>query len=52
MSARELKEDIDKVIADAFQAYQGKQTTNRNFLMDALSYETKHQIEEMHKEEE
>jgi ribosomal protection tetracycline resistance protein len=51
MSARELQEEIERVNEKVMQAYQQKQTTERNYLGEALSIETKSQMEELFNEE-
>lgn len=51
LSARELKEEIDRANERVIQAYQEKQAKDRNFLKDALSAETKQQMEAFLKEE-
>jgi predicted RNA-binding protein with PIN domain len=51
LSARELKEEIERTNERVIQAYQEKQTADLNYLKDALSVETKHQMNELFKEE-
>ena len=51
MSARDLKEEIERLNEQVMQAYQQKQTVNRNYLGEALSIETKSQMEELLNEE-
>lgn len=45
MSARELKEEIELANKRVIQAYQEKQTLNRNYLQDAISDASKRQME-------
>ncbi len=47
LSARELREDIDRVNESVLQAYRDKKPTDRNVLKDALSEESKQQMEDM-----
>ena len=51
MSARELKEEIERANEKVMQAYRQKQSVDRNYLGEALSIETKSQIEELFNEE-
>ncbi len=51
LSARELKEEIERAIEKVLQAYKEKQAVDRNYLKDALPAETKQQMEELLKEE-
>ncbi len=51
LSAGELKEEIEWANERVIQAYREKQAINRNYLKDALSSETKQQMEELLKEE-
>ncbi|MCR3921036.1 MAG: TetM/TetW/TetO/TetS family tetracycline resistance ribosomal protection protein [Firmicutes bacterium] len=51
LSARELKEEIERTNADVMQAYQEKQRIDPNHLQDALSAESKEQIEKLFSEE-
>ena len=51
MSARELKEEIERANEQVMQAYRQKQTVNRNYLGEALSKEVKSQMEELLNEE-
>lgn len=51
LSARELKEEIERANERVIQAYQEKQAVDRNYLKDALSAKTKQQMEELLKEE-
>ncbi|MFZ5351826.1 MAG: NYN domain-containing protein [Bacillota bacterium] len=51
LSARELKEEIERANERVIQAYQEMQAANQNYLEDALSYETKQQMDELFKEE-
>jgi small GTP-binding protein len=52
LSARELKEEMERAGDRALQDYREKQPAGRNYLKDALSSETKQQMEELLKEEE
>ena len=45
LSARELKEEIESANKRLMEAYQEKQVIERNYLVDALSKETKQQIQ-------
>lgn len=47
MSARELKDEVDKVNEGALQAYREKQIPHRNSLKDALSDETRQRMEDV-----
>ncbi len=47
LSARELKEEIERANERVIQAFQEKQTTDRHYLKDALSAEAKQQMEEL-----
>ncbi len=47
LSARELKEEIDRANENMMKAYQEKQVVERNYLVDALSQETKQQIQDL-----
>jgi len=47
MSAGELKTEIETSLEKVMQAYQQKQTVQRNYLGEALSSETKSQIDEL-----
>ncbi len=51
LSARELKEEMERTNEEVLQAYQKKQPINRNYLEDALSTKTKQQMEEFLEEE-
>lgn len=51
LSARELKEEIERTNERVIQTYQEKQTVDINYLKDALSVETKQQIHELFREE-
>ena len=51
MSASELKAEIENSLIKVMQAYQQKQTVDRNYLGEALSVETKSQMEELFKKE-
>ena len=51
ISARELKEEIDRTNEQVMQAFRQKQTVNRNYLGESLSKETISQIEELFNEE-
>ena len=51
LSARELKEEIERANEKVIQAYKEKQAIDRNYLKDALSSEAKQQMEELLKEE-
>jgi predicted RNA-binding protein with PIN domain len=51
LSARELKEEIERTNERVIQAYQEKQAVEHNYLKDALSVETKQQMDELFKEE-
>ncbi len=46
LSARELKEEVDKANQIMIQAYEANRVLDRNYLMDALPEETKQQLEE------
>lgn len=50
LSARELKEEIERANKTIMQLYQEKQLMERNYLIDALPIETKQQMEELLKE--
>ena len=43
LSARELREEIQRVSEEIRGAYMDKQTENRNYLMDAVAEETREQ---------
>lgn len=47
LSARELKEEIESANKRLMEAYQEKQVIERNYLVDALSKETKQQIQSL-----
>ncbi len=47
LSARELKEEIERANEMVVQAYQAKQTVNINCLKDTLTVETKQQMDEL-----
>lgn len=51
LSARELKEEIERTIENILRAYQERQTAGRNYLGDVLSNETKEKIKKVLKEE-
>jgi ribosomal protection tetracycline resistance protein len=51
LSARGLKLEIDRANEKIKQEYQEKQGRNRNYLIDALSPEAKHQMNELTKKE-
>ena len=51
MSARELKEEIERTNERVIQAYREKQAVDLNYLKDALSVETKQQMNELFIEE-
>ncbi|MBU3810580.1 MAG: NYN domain-containing protein, partial [Candidatus Niameybacter stercoravium] len=51
LSARELKEEIERANERVMQAYQDKQVVERNYLADALSPELKQQMENLVKED-
>jgi small GTP-binding protein len=51
LSARELKEEIERANETVIQEYKEKQAIVRNYLENALSAETKQQMEELLKEE-
>ncbi|HYE11311.1 MAG TPA: translation factor GTPase family protein [Patescibacteria group bacterium] len=51
LSARELKEEIERANERVIKAYQEKQAVDPNYLKDALSVETKQQMDELFKEE-
>lgn len=51
LSARELKDEIDRANERVIQAYQEKKPADRNYLKDALSTDTKQQMQEFTKEE-
>lgn len=51
LSARELKEEIERANERMMQAYQEKQVVERNYLIDALSPEIKEQMQGLVKEE-
>ena len=51
LSARELKEEIERANERVIQAYTEKQAAGRNYLEDAISAETKQQMQELLKEE-
>jgi len=50
LSARELKDEIARTEEKVTQVLQGKQPAHRNYLKDALSTDTKLQMEELVKE--
>lgn len=52
LSARELKEEIESANKKLMEAYQEKQIVERNYLVDALSKETKQQLQGFLNEEE
>lgn len=52
LSARELKEEIESANKKLMEAYQEKQVVERNYLVDALSKETKQQLQGFLNEEE
>jgi ribosomal protection tetracycline resistance protein len=47
LSARELREEIYRANESVLQAYRDKKTTDRNVLKDALSEESKQQMEDL-----
>lgn len=49
LSAGELKKEIEWVNKRVMQTYQEKQTVDRNYLKDALSAESRRQMEEIYK---
>jgi predicted RNA-binding protein with PIN domain len=51
LSARELKDEIEMANEKVVQAYQDKQPVDRNYLKDALSTDTRQQMEEFLKED-
>ncbi len=51
LSARELKEEIERANERVIQAYQEKQAVNFNYLENALSVEIKQQLDELLQEE-
>jgi predicted RNA-binding protein with PIN domain len=51
LSARELKEEIERTNEKVYKAYQEKQTPDFNRLKHAIPAQTKQQIGEMFKEE-
>lgn len=51
LSARELKDEIERANERVIQAYHEKQPADRNYLKDALSADTKQQMAEFLKEE-
>lgn len=51
LSARELKEEIERANEKMMQAYEEKQVIERHYLMDTLSEETKKQMEAFLKQE-
>lgn len=51
LSARELKEEIERTNERVMQAYQDKQIVERNYLIDTVPEETKQQIEKLFKDE-
>ena len=51
LSARELKEEIERANERVMQAYQDKQVVERNYLADALSPELKQQMENLVQED-
>jgi small GTP-binding protein len=51
LSARELKEEIERTNEKVIQDYQRKQALKLNYLKDTLSNETKQQMNELLKEE-
>jgi predicted RNA-binding protein with PIN domain len=51
LSARELKEEIERTNERVIQDYQEKQAVDFNYLKDALSVETKQHMNELFREE-
>ena len=51
LSARELKDEMERAHERVLQAYRKKQPSDRNYLRDALSDDAKQQMEELLKEE-
>jgi Predicted RNA-binding protein containing a PIN domain len=51
LSARELKDEMERANERVIQDYQEKQPADRNYFKDALSTETKQQMEEFLKDE-
>lgn len=51
LSARELKEEVDRVTKKLMEEYRAKQVTERNFLSDNLSGENMQQFREILKED-
>lgn len=51
MSAGELKEEIERSNEKIIREYKEKKIADRNYLKDALSDETKQQMEEFLKED-
>jgi translation elongation factor EF-G/predicted RNA-binding protein with PIN domain len=51
LSARELKEEIERANERVIQDYQQKKVVDNNYLKDALSVEAKQQFDELFKEE-
>ncbi|MHC1747661.1 MAG: NYN domain-containing protein [Cellulosilyticaceae bacterium] len=51
LSARELKEEMERANESMMQMYQEKQVQERNYLVDTLSAETKQQMKGMLKQE-
>ena len=51
LSARDLKDEIDRANETIKQTYEAKQGRDRNYLLDALDGETKKKLDEMVKEE-
>lgn len=52
LSARELKEEIERVKEETIRAYHEKQSSGRNYLFDSVSDEAGKQIEAIRKKEE
>lgn len=51
LSARELKEEVDRTNESVILAFKEKQTVARNYLKDSLPTETKQQMQKLLKEE-
>jgi predicted RNA-binding protein with PIN domain len=51
LSARELKEEIERTNESVIQGFRDKQTEDRNYLQDAVSTETRQQMEALLKDE-
>ena len=47
LSAREFKDEIDRVNEKVIKTYQENQAIDRNYLEDTLSHETKQQMKEL-----